>query len=110
MRQWLVPAKKMCDRHLLGEHVEHHMFVGCINRGRSIAGYVSGGLVSTGALRGRHSELAGEMRSRGFNHKSPLPSFNCADAGDVDIEGNEAELAKRCKRCRERILGVPHAC
>ena len=34
MRQWYVPAECMCRQHLLGEHCEHHMFVGTLKKGR----------------------------------------------------------------------------
>ena len=35
MRMWNVDVTKMCNKHLLGEHVEMHMFVGIIIKGTS---------------------------------------------------------------------------
>lgn len=102
MRQWLVPVKKLCNQHLLGEHVEHHMFVGCINKGKNILGYIEKGLVDTSTLKARHNELANEMEARGFKHESPLPLFYYADIGYVDKDKNMIELNKRCSKCKER--------
>ena len=38
MRMWMVPVQYMCRKHLLGEHVEHHMLVGSIHKGLSMRG------------------------------------------------------------------------
>ncbi len=100
MRMWKVDPTRMCDRHLLGEHNEMHMFVGCILKGKSIAGYISGGLVEVHCIRERHEELAREMLRRGFRHMSPLPEFTKSLAGSVDVEKNTIELRERCQRCR----------
>jgi len=102
MRLWLVDPSKMCRKHLLGEHVECHMFVGCINKGVSLNGYINKGLVNTGLIKNRHNELVKEMKKRGMNHKSQLPSFNIPILGYVDVKGNEKELAKRCCECKFR--------
>jgi len=106
MRQWHVAPKHLCRQHLLGEHVEHHMFVGCINKGKSIEGYINDGLVEPSTLSERHDELVREMEARGYSHKSPLPSYQLPDGmgvGRVDREGNIQELLARCPFCRERI-------
>jgi hypothetical protein len=105
MRMWGVDPAVMCDRHLLGEHAEMHMFVGCINRGMSIGGYVDGGLVDTSLIRRRHDSLAGEMLRRGMRHASPLPVYRIKRQGGIDIPRNEQELFRRCGRCRERMKG-----
>ena len=106
MRQWLVDPRLLCNRHLLGEHVEHHMFVGTIRRGIRLDGYLKGGLLDTRTLRDRHEELAGEIIRRGMRHRSPLPAFPCPPpAGAVDPFDNLEELARRCLACRERIQG-----
>jgi hypothetical protein len=104
MRQWNVPTKFLCTKHLLGEHVESHMYVGCIKKGTSLKGYIEKGLVEVHNIKNRHNELVLEMIKRGFNHKSPLEEFNCYDAGYVNSEQNINELKNRCKSCRERIL------
>lgn len=105
MRQWLVDPRLLCTKHLLGEHVEHHMFAETIRRGIGLGGYLAGGLLDTRTLRSRHEELATEMERRGMKHASPLPSFSCPPAGAVDPFANLEELARRCPACRSRITG-----
>ena len=76
MRMWMIDPKKMCDQHLLGEHVELHMLVGSIKKGISLNGYVRNGLIEPKSIIKRHEQLAKEMKRRGMNHRSPLKSFN----------------------------------
>ena len=100
MRMWNVDPKMMCTKHLLGEHVEMHMFVGSIVKGVSMKGYIQGGLIETQKLLERHNDLAAELERRGFLHQSPLRSdFDIEPAGVVNIEANLAELARRCPEC-----------
>lgn len=107
MRQWLVPPQFLCDRHLLGEHVEHHMFIGTIAKGVSVQGYLDGGLLEPDMLYSRHDILVAEMSRRGMKHKSPLPVIDIPDAikhqGHVDPLHNFRDLANRCPDCRARI-------
>lgn len=106
MRMWMVSPKVMCRKHLLGEHVEAHMFVGTLQKGVSVEGYVDGGLFDSRYLKARHDELVEEMTRRGYNHKSPLPTSFDAEAfpGSIDIEFNLKDLASRCVECRELQL------
>ena len=110
MRMWKVPPKLLCDKHLLGEHVEMHMFVGSIRKGIDISTYIDTGLVEVDSIRVRHAELVDEMKRRGMNHKSPLPTFSLAKYrgsevgfGYVSGERSLRELTKRCASCKERI-------
>ena len=96
---WNVEPSKMCKRHLLGEHVEMHMFVGAIMKGKRIDGYIIRGLVETQNLETRHNALASEMRRRGMRHKSPLTQPAVAAIGHVDVGGSEVELRRRCNLC-----------
>ena len=102
MRMWKVNPKLLCTKHLLGEHVEMHMFVGTIVRGKRIAGFIDTGLVEVHYISRRHQELADEMNLRGFRHKSPLPKFKVFRAGWVDVKANLLELIRRCPDCRQR--------
>ena len=104
MRMWGVDPLLMCDQHLLGEHVEMHMFVGTIQKGTSMAGYLANGLVVVSMIPQRHKQLAAEMERRGMRHKSPLPSFewNGPD-GHIDDVESAAELMRRCPKCQERF-------
>ena len=106
MRMWLVDPKTMCRQHLLGEHVELHMIVGVVNKGKSIKGYLESGLIDLRCVSRRHGQLVREMARRGFRHKSPLGRINFADAsmrlaGRVDAIANAAELRRRCGACRK---------
>ena len=103
MRMWGVLTKYLCRKHLLGEHVEMHMFVGTIRKGVSIQGYLDRGLVDPGRIFDRHEELAAEMLRRGMNHQSPLDNLGCRITKPVDQAANIAELSRRCPECRALI-------
>jgi hypothetical protein len=105
MRMWGVIAEVLCRKHLLGEHVEMHMFVGTINKGKSIDGYVRDGLLDTDRIEERHFLLAHEMFRRGMKHTSPLPAITVKLEArrSVDEKANLRELCRRCVDCRERI-------
>lgn len=99
----MVDPKCMCLRHILGEHVECHMFVGTINNGISIRGYITKGLLEVHSLVSRHNELSQELIRRNCNHKSPLPEFKEWTEGYVDSNANLMELANRCPECKKLI-------
>ncbi len=106
MRQWFVPTRIMCRKHLLGEHVEHHMFVGSINKGIDVCTYVRTKLLIPRLLTTRHSYLVQEMIRRRHRHDSPLPLIQ-AKRGEMNwgipnwrIMDNVAELHRRCAECR----------
>lgn len=101
MRMWNLETNKMCDRHLLGEHVETHMMVGCLNKGKSVQGYINKGLIEIHNVKNRHEELAREMKSRGFTHKSKLPEYQKIKLGQININKNKLELRNRCKECKK---------
>lgn len=102
MRMWNIKPESMCRKHLLGEHVEMHMFVGTIKRGKSIQGYLDNQLVETGKIKKRHNALVKEMLKRGYNHNSPL-NDEFIEAGYADAEANEVELLRRCSDCRSLL-------
>lgn len=103
---WMTNPSMMCDNHLLGEHVEIHMLVGCIRKGKSLQGYINKGLVELGKLRDRHDELVVEMKTRGIKHKSPLPPFDSVRGGKVDLNKSYNELSSRCKQCAKKVSGI----
>lgn len=110
MRMWNVPVELMCDKHLRGEHVECHMFVGSIEKGRSVEGFIADGLFDVRQLRDRHDDIAAEMVARGGNHKSPLPVFTAfkQEQSFIDIDANIMELARRCPDCYDRIKAAEY--
>lgn len=99
-RMWNVNPKKMCRQHLLGEHKELHQAVGSLRKGRSLEGHIKKGQLEIHNIRARHTQLVKEMKSRGYNHKSPLKTFISKKAGNINKKANEKELAKRCKNCK----------
>ena len=97
----------MCRQHLLGEHVEHHMFVGSINKGKPMTGFLRKNLLEPLSLIDRHNKLAFEIKRRGYNHMSPLPlpHFDKDEPTllvTIDREKALADLLARCPECRER--------
>jgi len=97
---WMVDPRKMCDQHLLGEHVEIHMLAGTLRRKRSVEGFITGGLIEIHNMEARHAELVVEMTRRGMNHRSPLPKVRIYKSGKVNRRANLVEMARRCKNCR----------
>jgi len=102
---WLVPARFMCDKHLLGEHLELHMFVGSIKKGISMGGYLDG-LLDTSKLLSRHKELVQEMQRRGMRHVSPLSFIPFKKEGWVDVIESFCILSERCPYCRSRMVDI----
>ena len=103
MRMWGVKPNQLCRKHLLGEHVEMHMFAGTVKAKKSITGYIRKGLVNPRLIKTRHDELAKELESRGYNHQSPL-EFNCLNLPEhfLSIKSNIRELKSRCPICFNR--------
>ena len=108
MRMWMVAPKYMCRKHLLGEHVETHMFVGCLHRGIRLDGYVDSNCLELTSLRDRHDELAREMEARGYGHWSPIDCFSMSGQSkkvrlsEVNKEASWQLLSERCSLCRKR--------
>jgi len=100
---WKIDPKVLCRNHLLGEHLEMHMFHGCIKQGKKLEGYIRKGLVEIHCIKQRHDELCGEMRRRGYNHKSPLEGVDrLSFGGEVNVIESLADLLLRCPECRRR--------
>lgn len=102
MRMWGVPTNVLCTKHLLGEHVEMHMFIGTLKKGISILGYIQNGLVNPAKIIERHNLLAEELKKRGMNHNSPLEYDKELPTHSMNIVSNFAELVNRCPLCFER--------
>lgn len=100
MRMWNIKPEIMCNKHLLGEHYELHMFIGCINKSKNLNGYLNKGLLETHNLRKRHKEIAKEMKRRGFNHFSALSYYKIKKLGKINKKKNLRELRERCLDCK----------
>jgi hypothetical protein len=107
VRMWGIEPKNLCNQHLLGEHLEMHMFLGCIKKGISLKGYYDNKLVCTNLIKIRHDDLVIEMISRGMNHNSPIVDmdfFKDFKYGEIDLDANVNELMSRCPKCKERFI------
>jgi hypothetical protein len=110
MRMWMVPPKLMCRQHLLGEHLELHMFATTIKQGKKIKGFINNNLCEPLSLEKRHEELVQEMIKRKYNHKSPFPKLKEEDLSylyedidkTIDSQKSEKDLMERCPRCWAR--------
>lgn len=112
MRMWMINPKKMCRKHLLGEHVETHMLLGSFERGKTLNGFVIKNCLEPKEIFNRHNLLAEEMISRGYNHKSPMDKNNFENYvlknkiytdilnAKVIVEKSEEDLFGRCVLCR----------
>lgn len=109
MRMWMVDPKKMCNQHLLGEHVECHMLLGSLEKKKTLDGFVEKGLIQPLSLEERHNRLVVEMKRRGMNHQSPLKVLkkdikylpeNVLQAR-VNKSKSLRDLLGRCQKCRE---------
>jgi hypothetical protein len=104
---WSIDPKKLCNQHLLGEHVEMQMFLGCIKKGISLKGYYDNKLVCTNLIKKRHDDLVTEMISRGMKHNSPIAEmdfFRDFKYGEVDLEANINELMSRYLKYKDRFI------
>ncbi len=104
MRMWNINPELLCRQHLLGEHLEMHMFLGCIKENKNIKGFIKNGLVEINNIINRHNEIMNEMIKRNWNHKSPIDG-NLQNIlwkeGFVDINNNLKILYNRCEKCKE---------
>lgn len=105
---WNLDPSKMCRHHLLGEHVEMHMFIGSLAHNKNIIGYINSGLVCVSYICSRHDILAAEMIKRGYKHNSPLhmpkilPDYLTPELYNrnyISIDRNYLEIIKRCEEC-----------
>lgn len=110
MRMWAAPPMVMCNKHLLGEHLEMHMYVGSINRGTNMKGFIDKNLLDTSLIKIRHDSLVHEMGIRKMNHNSPLYYIDQLFQGIGSVKEIDSikELARRCKDCRHRIILYGH--
>lgn len=109
MRMWMIDPSKLCRRHLLGEHLECHMFLGTLRRGRSVTGYLENNQFEPRSLYARHEAIAAEMIARGYGHHTPMRAATVeaavAHVADVRIDTDSAQrtLMARCHLCRATL-------
>ena len=99
----MIAPEHLCQQHLLGEHVELHMLVGHLKKGRSVDGFVANNLIDTSQIQSRHEVIANEMLRRNLNHKSPLEYTHKHPVGYVGVDQSYLDLIDRCEACRQSI-------
>jgi hypothetical protein len=108
-RMWMVDPQLLCRKHLLAEHNELHKVVGSLRLGRSIRGYLVKRILEPRSIRKRHAELVKELRRRGYQHLSPLPTFTITR---LSLEEREVvvcalqsanDLIHRCVECSQNF-------
>jgi len=109
MRVWDVSPKKLCRKHLLGEHRELHALWIILTEGRK--GYSKHPetlrwVGKLAALYRRHEDLVREMERRGYNHKSPLDKNKATGSSVQNAQVHtleEQQTILREKQCDCRI-------
>jgi len=111
MRMWLCDPRILCQKHLCGEHVEMHMFLGTLKKNKKIDGFLKNNLFQPRMLFKRHEDLKEEMIRRGYNHQSDMCLTECFCVLDLPVEKQYWEvdrdaalkdLLSRCPECRKR--------
>jgi hypothetical protein len=98
---WKVNPKLMCRHHLLGEHLETHMFASSIKAKKNLSGYIKKNLIEMHNLKKRHDLLVEEMIRRNYNHKTPMKEQNLNRIGYIDPDESYKLLYDRCPNCRK---------
>lgn len=109
---WMVSPKFMCVKHLNGEHLEIHMFLGTLKSGKSIKGYIEKNLCQPRSFKRRHDDIVNEMIARDYKgHKTPIEYIDCQFVCDLPIEyqywevnsiKSLGDLLSRCPDCLKR--------
>lgn len=104
--------RTMCRNHLLGEHKEIHQLLGQLKRGMSISGYITNNCIEISSIEKRHNSIVKEMKSRGYNHHSPILKQGSINklasylpekeqTYKIDIESSDQDRFGRCSKCLE---------
>lgn len=111
MRMWMCDPRILCRKHLMGEHVEMHMFLGTLRKNKKVDGFLKKNLFEPRSLYQRHEDLKNEMIRRGYNHNSCMTEQDCECILDLTMERRYKkinrdialdDLLSRCPECRKR--------
>lgn len=103
-RQWLSPPDAMCRRHLLGEHLEAHIFVSKMEKSWSLDGFIRGSMFfGAEYIKFRHDWLSRYISG----HKTPL-NIDHIDLDRYPLLEPDAyhmlksvnDLIGRCEECK----------
>ena len=98
---WMTNPECMCQQHLLGEHLELHMFATHLRNGKGIAGFIKSNCIEPGAIKIRHDLLVKYMK----NHNTPIEQPNLSKyskeerEAKVDVKEAGKLLYSRCGLC-----------
>jgi len=111
MRMWMVNPVIMCQKHICGEHLECHMFLGAMRKNKKLNGYFTSNCFEPEKLQNRHDAIAYEMIIRGYKHKSDMivtneDLENYINIGKVDVDKSLHDLLCRCKECFTNSMGI----
>ena len=108
----MVDPKFLCQKHLCGEHLECHMFLGTLKKNKKVDGYLKNNLFEPESLKIRHDVLADEMVDRDYNHRTPMSMRdfeNCvytlnetSRAVKINKTNSFTDLINRCPECKRR--------
>lgn len=119
MRMWMVDPKILCQKHLCGEHVEIHMFLGHLKKGKKIKGFIKNNCLEMRSLFQQHELLSKEMLKRNYKHKSPMckVDFECVYNypqiyinWEIDKDKSLKDLIERCPECKKRLDNTKTKC
>jgi hypothetical protein len=115
---WMIEPKLMCRKHLLGEHLELHMLLSSIKKGKKLDGFIDKRIIEPINIYYRHFLIVEEMNRIGFNHKTDIDQIEwlyiAADIilkdeklyhATVDKNKSISDLTFRCKQCSINIIG-----
>jgi hypothetical protein len=97
----------------MGEHLETHMFLGSIKKGKKIEGFLRNNLFEPRGLFQRHEDLKNEMINRGYNHQSEILESDCDSILNlpyyqqywkIDRDKALRDLLDRCPECHRRFM------
>ena len=103
----MVNPEDMCIRHLLGEHLETHMFYTHLTKKRKISGFITSNCIEPKSIKIRHDILASFIK----NHKSLMnenPDISYLPVSEVNARVNTAKsfslLMGRCPKCLDKYF------
>lgn len=114
MRMWMVNPRVLCNKHLVAEHNECHMFAGSIAKGINMDNYFTNNLFEPKALVHRHNILAIEMKRRDYKHETPLDNLDVLLTNipskyidfKVDRKSALTDLVSRCEACTRNLKRI----
>jgi hypothetical protein len=110
---WMIDPRFLCRQHLLGCHLEHHMFLGALKKKKKLKGFFLNNCFEPKSLKASHDEIVLEMLHRTYQHNTPLSQEEVDDAIQylndeerawcVDREASLKMLLMKCTKCGSRF-------